>query len=276
MTNTFKTKSGKPLNPIGIGTWKMGGEREALVDKELDRQHVQAMKYSMSLGQNHIDTAELYGNGHTDELVGEAIKDANRQDLFIANKIWQNSVGKKATATGVSKMLDRLGTDYIDLLYIHYTFDSPSWLDALEPIANLIDSKVVRNFGVSNFSLDDMGKVSSRSDLKISANQVQYNVLTRNNANEKFLQYCNEKEINVVAYQPIGRGKVSSNEAIIEIASRYGATPAQIALAWLLNQKVLTIPKSSNKAHIDENMASLAIELSEKDIEILQDIVPNS
>lgn len=266
------TRSGQPIFPIGIGTWTMGGEREAIIDAVVDARHIDAMKYSLSRGQNHIDTAEMYGNGHTDELVAEAIKDFPREELFIANKLWQQSLGAQETPDGVYRMLDRLGTDYIDLLYIHSTFDNDEYKNAVEPINKLIDEGTVRYFGVSNFTVDDMKVASRLSTAPIAANQVEYNVTFREDADSQFVSYCRDNEIRLVAYKPIDRGAVMGNSVVQSIAKTHNATPVQIALAWLLEQDVEVIPKASQRKHIDENLQAASITLTSEDLEQLTNL----
>ncbi len=268
----METKSGNKLHPIGIGTWTMGGEREAVIDPELDQKHIKAISYSISIGQNHIDTAELYGNGHTDELVAQAIKGKTREDLFIANKLWETSFGESETLQGVEKMLERMQTDYIDLLYIHSTFDGEDWINALKPIERLINERVVRYFGVSNFNVQDMEISRKNSDLKIAANQVHFNVCYKDQVDNKFREYAKINDVQIVAYRPVERGALNSNETLLDITTAHNATQEQIALAWLLQQGILTIPKSSTKDHIDINFGSMDIKLSPEDISRLNSL----
>ena len=133
----MKTKSGKELFPIGIGTWNIGGTfkpndptakyKGAEPNYENEKEEIAAIRYSIEKGQNHIDCAELYGAFHTDEVVGKAISGLNREDLYIADKLWKTSVGKGLVRPTVEKMLEKLGTDYIDMLYIHAPWEEIDW-----------------------------------------------------------------------------------------------------------------------------------------------------
>lgn len=274
----MKTKSGKALSPIGIGTWNIGGTftadpsakyKGAEPNYDNEAAEVDAIRYSISKGQNHIDCAELYGAFHTDEVVGKAIAGLKREDLYIADKLWKTSVGKGLVRARVEQMLKKLGTDYLDMLYIHAPWDGINWQEAIPQIDELIDEGIVREFGVSNFTVADMDQARKIAEHPIVANQMNYNVLYKDEVSEEFRDYCRENNIQIVAYQPVKRQEVLANEVIQDIAKAHNATPAQIALAWLLAQGALPIPKAVNKQHIDENIVANDIELSARDLELL-------
>ncbi len=267
----MKTKSGKSVFPIGIGTWNIAGKfvadpnakyKGAEPLKGNEAAEVEALCYSFSKGQNHIDCAELYGGFYTDEVVGMALKGQKREDLFIADKLWKTSVGKDQVRPTVEKMLKKLGTDYLDLLYIHNAWDDVDWTEAIPQIDELIDEGVVRGFAVSNFTVEQMKQALLIAKHPIVANQMNYNVLYKNEVDEAFRDFCKANGIQIVAYQPIKRQEVLDNKLMQEIAQEYQATPAQVALAWLLAKNALPIPKATNKKHIDENTAAVNLELS--------------
>lgn len=271
---TLKTLSGNPIFPIGIGTWLMGGDWDA--DAKIptaiyddDQTHIDAIKYCVSKGQNHIDTAEMYGAGHTDEIVGEAIKDLAREDLFIADKLWKDSFGENETREAVQTMLKSLGTEYIDLLYIHSPFDSNEWEKSIKPINDLIDEGIIKHFGVSNFSVENMKRAKELSKHPIVANQMLYNCAYKDEVDANFVKYCKDNNILIVSYRPIDRGILLDNKTIIEIAEKHSATPAQVCIAWLLQRDAVTIPKASNIKHIDENFEASNIKLDNDDLEKL-------
>lgn len=271
---TLKTLSGNPIFPIGIGTWLMGGDWDA--DAKIptaiyddDQTHIDAIKYCVRKGQNHIDTAEMYGAGHTDEIVGEAIKDLAREDLFIADKLWKDSFGENETREAVQTMLKSLGTEYIDLLYIHSPFDSNEWEKSIKPINDLIDEGIIKHFGVSNFSVENMKRAKELSKHPIVANQMLYNCAYKDEVDANFVKYCKDNNILIVSYRPIDRGILLDNKTIIEIAEKHSATPAQVCIAWLLQRDAVTIPKASNIKHIDENFEASNIKLDNDDLEKL-------
>lgn len=266
----MKTVSGDNLFPIGIGTWMMGGDwdavnRVATSTYDNDEQDIAAIKYSLDKGQNHIDTAEMYGAGHTDELVGAAIAGRARENIFIADKLDQHSFGEIETRNSVDKMLKSLRTDYIDLLYIHSTFDDVKWESAVAPMNALIDEGVVKYFGVSNFSISDMKRAAELSTHAIAANQMHYNCGYKDEVPPEFMDYCTEYDIEIVAYRPVDRTELLKNDVVLTVAQKHNATPAQVAIAWLIQRGILTIPKASKTAHIDENFAAHLLHLDEQD-----------
>jgi 2,5-diketo-D-gluconate reductase B len=272
----LKTRSHKPVYPIGIGTW---GIASRVNPENLDSKYrgvepvrgqedaaIEAIRYSVANGQNHIDCAELYGGFYTDEVVGQAINGSLREDLYLADKLWKNSVARGHTRPTVEKMLEKLGTDYLDLLYIHAPWEDAPWREAIEQIDELIDEGIVRQFGISNFNLEQMREAAALARHPVSANQMNFNVLHQDEVDSPFRQFCSLHDIQVVAYQPVKRQEVLRDQALQNIASNYGATPAQIALAWLLKMNTLPIPKAATKAHIDENLKAVEINLSDDDI----------
>ncbi|MDL2362990.1 MAG: aldo/keto reductase [Patescibacteria group bacterium] len=272
----MQTKSGKPLFPIGIGTWNIGGVfnpndptakykgAEPVYGNE--ETEIEAIRYSISNGQNHIDCAELYGAFYTDEIVGRAIVGLERTDLYIADKLWRTSLEKRLVWPTVQKMLEKLGTNYLDMLYIHAPFKDANWQEAISQIDELIDTGIVRDFGVSNFTVADIKLANKLARHPITANQMNFNVLHKIEVTDDLKVYCQQNNIQLIAYQPIKRKEVLGSKIIQTIADKHDATPAQIALAWLLNQNALTIPKAINHQHIDENIAAAKIKLSESDL----------
>lgn len=230
---------------------------------------IAAIRYSIEKGQNHIDCAELYGAFHTDEVVGKAIDGFERTDLFIADKLWKTSVGEGLVRPTVEKMLQKLGTDYFDLLYIHAPWEGIDWQAAIPQIYELIDEGLVLGFGVSNFTVDNMKEAQSLAQHPIIANQMNFNVLHKDKVSEALKKYCKENNVQIVAYQPIKRQEVLANTTIQQVASNHNATPAQIAIAWLIAQGALPIPKAINLNHIDENVASVSITLTSNEIDVL-------
>lgn len=267
----LKTKSGKKLHPIGIGTWDIGSKRnpetgEITAVKGNEEKEIEAIRYSISKGQNHIDTAELYGWGYTDVIVGQAISNRKREDIFIANKLWKTSTPKGEVRSAVEKMLKSLGTDYLDMLYIHAPWEDTPWHEAIPQIDELIDEGVVLNFAVSNFKISDMKKVRKISKNPIVANQLHYNILYKQDATKTVREFCKENDIQIVAYRPIARKEVFDDSKVVELSEKHNVNPAQISLAWLLNQNVLPVPKAITKSHIDENLKALDIKLTEEEM----------
>lgn len=277
----MKTKSGNKLHPIGIGTWDIGSKytdspnkyKGVVPVKGNEEREIEAIRYSIGKGQNHIDCAELYGGFYTDEIVGRAVENQERENLFIADKLWKTSVGKGLVRSTVDEMLNKLKTDYIDLLYIHAPWVDTPWQEAIPQINELIDEGIVRYFGVSNFSKKQLEDTQMLTKHGISAVQQNFNVLYQDEADETYRKYCKDNYIEVVAYQPLKRQEVSNNKIVQEIAKECNASTSQIALAWLLSVGALPIPKAIQKDHIDENLKALEIKLTDNQLAKLEKLL---
>jgi len=270
---SLKTVSSKDLNPIGIGTWDINSKinpnnltsKYRGVDADIGNEEkaIEAIRYSISKGQNNIDCAELYGSFYTDEVVGQAIEGQSRNDIFVGDKLWKSSLAKGTVRPTFDTMLKKLNTDYLDMLTIHAPFEDAPWQEAIPQIDELISEGLVRHFGVSNFNIDQMKEAMRISKHPLVANQMNFNLLYRDEVNQEFIDFCKQNDISIVAYQPIKRGEVLHNDTIIKVAKKHSATPVQVALAWLLKLGTFPIPKSISKEHIDENLASINLRLTD-------------
>lgn len=241
-----------------------------------DAREIEAIKYSISKGQNHIDTAYMYGAGHTEELVGEAIKGTDRDKLFIADKLWKCHARRNSVIPAVKEMLRRLQTDYIDMLYIHAPWEEEPMEEYIKGINDAMDAGLTKSLAVSNFTVEQLKKAIAISKHPIIANQLRYNILYKTDANDEMIKFCQSNAIMIVAYRPIERKLLADeveDKTVVEIAEKYKKTPAQIAINWLITQdNVVAIPKSSSKEHIDENLKALDFELEPEDFEKLKQI----
>lgn len=274
----LKTKSDMLVHPIGIGTWEISSE---LVDGDVgleykarprygnEEQEIEAIRFSLDHGQNHIDCAELYGGFYTDEVIGKAIQGYIRQDLYIADKLWKKSVGVDCVRPTLMKMFEKLNTDYIDLLYIHAPFDDADWKLAISQIDNLIDEGLVLGFGVSNFTIEQLKETNDISRNKIKAVQQNFSIGYQIEADKEYRKYCHENDIALIAYRPMMRNDIVNNEKVQKLAGAYNASPYQIALAWIIALGAYPIPKATNKDHVKDNLGALDLELSASDIEFL-------
>jgi diketogulonate reductase-like aldo/keto reductase len=266
----MKQINGFRLHPIGIGTWGMGGyrdpqTREILPDTSKDEVHIAAIRYSIRKGQNFIDTAEMYGACHTEEIVGRAIQGTDRNDLFLASKLWTSHAQREQALPAVQRMLERLQTSYLDLLYFHTPETPVPMAEYMAGMNDCAEAGLTRSLGVSNFSLAQLKEAMRLSKHPIVAIQNHYSVTFRDDP--KLLDFCRLNNIAYVAYRPVERGQVAEYEIVCEIAKKHDATPAQVALAWLVQQEnVIPIPKSSSLAHIDENLGSTILRLTDEEI----------
>lgn len=267
----------RDVHPIGIGTWGMGGDRlsdgNPYADYRRDDREVEAIRYSIAKGQNHIDTAQLYGAGHTEEIVGRALEGLDRSKLFIATKVWRSHSHRNAVPKAAEDSLRKLGVDTIDLLYVHAPWDAIAMEEYIGGLDDAVDHGLAQAIGVSNFNLDQLKQAVALSKHPIAANQLLYNVLEHGLVTEEMRRYCADHEIAIVAYRPVERRRLADqveNRAVKEIAARHGRPASQVAISWLISQPgVVTIPKASSPEHIDENLGALDLELSEDEMATL-------
>lgn len=253
---------------IGLGTWEVGGHRSP--DYSQDDEIVAAFRAALELGYTHIDTAEMYGGGHTEELVGQAIRGVDRQDLFITSKVWPDNLYYQDVLDAADGSLSRLGIDYLDLYLIHWPSESVPLEETFRALNELGERGQVKRLGVSNFNLSQLKQARQLSQTRLVCNQVPYSLFHREYVKNGVLNYCQENNILMTAYTPIEKGKVANHAKLKEIAAKYEATPVQIALNWLVQQpQVITIPMSTNKQHLAENLAAADLELSKEDIHLL-------
>jgi diketogulonate reductase-like aldo/keto reductase len=245
-----------------VGTWRYGAAPESA---QRDRE-VGAIQRAIELGQNHIDTAEDYANGGAEQVVGRAIAGSRREHLFIASKLWKNHVAAGTVRPAVEAMLQRLRTEYLDLLYIHHPWPDAPWRDAVSQINALIDEGVVRHIGVSNFNAAQLCEAEMLSHHPISAEQIRYSCGYRPAATPDLVEWCRAHHVTIVAYRPLDDGRLVSNAVLADIGSQCDATPAQVALAWLATKGTLPIPKALTMHHVEQNAAAAAIRLSQNDV----------
>lgn len=267
----LRTISGDEVHPIGIGTWGMGGDRlsdgEVCADYRNDDREIDAIRCAVGLGQNHIDTAQLYGAGHTEEIVGEAISGFDRTRLFIATKVWRSHSLRHAVPRAAEESLRKMRLDVIDLLYVHAPWDAIPMEEYIAGLNDAIDAGLTRAIAVSNFTADQLGRAIALSRHPLAANQVHYNLLHHGAVDSAMRRRCAENDVTIVAYRPVERRLLAdraSSSLILDAAAQLGCTPAQLAIAWLISQPgVVTIPKASSEAHLQENLAATTVRLSE-------------
>lgn len=262
---------GTQIPVLGLGTWRIGGGMSP--DHSRDDHYVNIVRAAIEMGYTHIDTAEMYGKGHTEELVGEAIAPFERDDLFITTKVWRTNLRYRDVLDAFDGSLRRLGTDYVDLYLIHWPSSSIPLEETFRAFNELVESGRTRYVGVSNFNLDQLQQAEALSDVPIATNQVEYNVLGRRPERNGVLEHCRDNDILLTAYEPLGKGRVLNDSELARIAEKYEATPAQIAIRWLLQKpQVITIPKSSNEEHLRQNLDALELELAPEDVEQLDQL----
>jgi diketogulonate reductase-like aldo/keto reductase len=239
---------------FGIGTWRMG-ESRARRGQELE-----ALRYALDLGYPMVDTAEMYGNGVAEEIVGEAIA-GRRERPFIVSKVYPHNATRAGTIAACERSLRRLGIERIDLYLLHWRGGTPL-AETYEAFFRLRDAGKIAEFGVSNFDRGDMEEAASIDKGLTASNQVLY-CLSRRGPEFDLLPWMQRRAMPLMAYSPIDQGRLLSSAALKRLARELGCTAAQLAIAWLLARPgVVTIPKSSTRERVKENLGALDVELT--------------
>jgi diketogulonate reductase-like aldo/keto reductase len=265
---TTKLPSGETVPALGLGTWRMGEGRGSARDE------VAALQAGIGLGMTLIDTAEMYGDGGAERVVAEAVR-GRRDDVFIVSKVLPSNASRRATITACERSLRNLDTDRIDLYLLHWRGSAPLH-ETVDAFLELQRGGKIRHWGVSNFDLSDMAElVELTGGGAASTNQVLYN-LARRGIEFDLVPWHRRRGIPIMAYSPIDQGgRLLRQPVVKDISERHGATPAQVALAWLLRQPgMIVIPKSSTLQHTRENRAALDVKLTKDDIETLDRALP--
>jgi diketogulonate reductase-like aldo/keto reductase len=259
--------NGEKVPAFGQGTWHMGEDRRRAAEEAA------ALRLGIEFGLTLIDTAEMYGNGGAEEVVGVASRGL-REKLFIVSKVLPHNASQKGVVEACERSLKRLKTDRIDLYLLHWRGSVPL-ADTLAGFERLQRDGKIRHHGVSNFDTDDMQEwVGLAGGERVAANQILYN-LTRRGPEWQLIPWCRKPKIALMAYTPIEQGRMLHHKALGEIAARHAATPAQIALAWLLRQDgMIVIPKASKEEHVRENRGALDVKLTADDLAALDRAFP--
>lgn len=246
---------GIEIPKIGLGTWGMGGRQ--IEDRRWDKENIIAIKMAIDLGLTHIDTAEYYGAGHTEELVGEAVESYDRDSLFITSKVWHTNLQYDDIIRSMKSSLRRLKLDYVDLYLIHWPNPQVPLKETIQGLEYCAKEGYTRFIGVSNFSQELIKEAQSYlKEYYLVADQVEFSLLDQKPRNF-LLPYLRETNRTLIAYSPLGRGVLPGldHKFLSEIASKYDKSKAQVALNWVIShENVVAIPKSSNPIHLMEFM----------------------
>jgi 2,5-diketo-D-gluconate reductase B len=251
-----RTDNGMPM--LGLGTWQ----------NDDPSQCAESVQNALEMGYRHIDTAQIYGN---EEAVGEGIAaaDLDREDVFLATKIWTDNLGSNDVHETARESLDRLGVDSVDLLYVHWPADAYEPEETLRAFSELHDDGLIENVGVSNFMAEDLERALDVCDVPIVANQVELHPML---PQEDLREACKQYDVDVVAYSPLARGAVFDQPEIQDVAAAHGVSEVQVSLAWLREKGVTAIPKATGEEHITDNWESLAVELDRDDLDTIDGI----
>jgi diketogulonate reductase-like aldo/keto reductase len=252
---SYRLKSGYEMPVLGLGTWELKGK----VCTDTVRKAIES-------GYRHIDTAELYEN---EPEIGEALKSFDREKLFITSKAASKNLGRDDLFKACQRSLSKLGTDYLDLYLMHWPNDKVPLSETLEAMQQLVDKRMIGSVGLSNFDMGRIKEALSVSSVPICNLQIEYHPFTHR---EKLPEFCLEEGITITAYCPLARGKVLNDPTLKKIAEKYDRTAAQVSLKWLVQKGNIVIPKASSEAHLRENMEIFDWELSEDDINSIDNI----
>lgn len=262
LTNGFE------MPVYGLGLWQMGGGNWQ-ADTSKDADEINAIRAAIDAGVTHIDTAEGYGGGHAEELLGQAIEGYDRSKLIIATKVSGAHQSYADLLRSFEASLKRIKTDYINLYLLH-TYPKPGIdiAETMRALDELVEQKVVRNIGVCNLSPNRFNEAQRHTKNKIVCNQVHYNLQFREAEDKGVLKQAQENDVMLVAWRPVQKGVFPPSSVVDEVVKKYNKTPVQIAINWLVSQSnVVTISKTSNAAHLTENLGALDWQMDREDIE---------
>ena len=253
-----------------MGTWGMGGGMRA--DSSRDSESIEALTLGLELGMTLVDTAEMYGAGHSEEVVSKALEDW-RKPVFVASKVSPSHFGYDDLLRSARKSLERLRVKQMDLYQLHWPNPRTPITETMRAMEKLMQDGMVRHIGVSNFSIAQMRDAQAAlSREEIASNQVEYSLVDRS-VEEEILPYCQREKLTLIAYSPLGQGRIARGRGgpfkiLDEIATRLGKSRSQVALNWLLwHESVVVIPKASDKKHVVENAAVSGWKLSTRDFQ---------
>jgi diketogulonate reductase-like aldo/keto reductase len=254
--------SGETVPALGQGTWQMAETASRR------KQEIEALRLGVELGMTLVDTAEMYGEGAAEELVAEALV-GERDRLFLVSKVYPHNASRQGVVQACERSLRRLKTDRLDLYLLHWRGSVPLE-ETVAGFEELRRSGKIRHWGVSNFDVGDMEELLRvPAGENCAANQVLYNV-TRRGPEFDLIPWMTEQRMPLMAYSPIEQGRLPRGGVLQRIGQKYGASPFQIALAWLLQTPdVIAIPKASSPDHVRDNHRALEIRLSPEDLEAI-------
>jgi len=265
---TVRLPSGEQVPAIGMGTWRLGENRR------MRAHEIETVRLGIDLGARLIDTAEMYGDGLTEELIGEAIRD-RRDQVFLVSKVLPQNATRAGTVAACERSLHRLRTDRLDLYLLHWRTDDVSLQEVTEAFMTLQRSGKIRHYGVSNFDRLDMEDLwPVPGGRQVQTDQVLYNLMRRG-IEWDLLPWLRSRGIPIMAYSPFEEGRLIRHRKLATLAADWDITPAQIALAWLLrNDDVIVIPKTGNRERLNENLGALDIQLTPEQLAELDRLFP--
>jgi diketogulonate reductase-like aldo/keto reductase len=282
---TKKLKSGFEMPVFGLGTYGMGGGTTKSGSHADDQKEITAIKTAIELGVTHIDTAEVYAEGHSEELVGEAIKNLDRKNLFLVSKAAVYSLNYEGIKKALNNSLSRMKTNYLDLYLMHRCPPQELMEECVRAMDELVDSGLVKAIGLSDTNTPHTKQLQELSKHKFVATQAHYNLAVREVEKEGLLDYCQNNDMLLIAWRPVNKGPQAKTGVDItksgigildQMCAKYNKTPAQVSINWLLSQtNVVTLSKTSTIEHLKDNLGAVGWQMEKDDIELLRTNFPN-
>ena len=270
--------NGFSMPMYGLGTWHIGGSWEPGPQSENSPEIWNLRDIIDNEGVTHLDTAEVYGKGNTEQLIGQALKGRDHSRMFLVSKVMDTHLSYDAVIEACKGSLERLMTNYLDLYMVHKYNPNVPLKETMRALEYLKNEGLIRNIGVSNFGVEHLKEAQSYTSYPIVCDQVHYNLEFREPERSGLLPYCQANDIMLTAYRSVQRGAFSEHPPAIlnEMMEKYRKTPSQIALNWLLSQKnVVAIAKTKHIKHLKENLGSLGWEMEAEDVERLRSDYPD-
>jgi diketogulonate reductase-like aldo/keto reductase len=256
MSHHTPTTNDMPM--LGLGTW----------ENTDGQQCAESVATALEMGYRHVDTAQAYGN-EADVGAGIEQADVDREDVFLATKVWISELAHDDVIASTERSLEKLGVDSVDLLYVHWPARAYDPEDTLPAFGELLDRGLIDRIGVSNFEPHHVDRAREVLDEPVFANQVEMHPLLQQ---DHLREYAAGSDLELVAYSPLARGQVFDVPELADVAEKYGVSEAQVSLAWLRELGVTAIPKATSRAHIEDNFASLDLELDDADLATIEGI----
>jgi diketogulonate reductase-like aldo/keto reductase len=259
VSKTVVLPGGERVPAIGMGTWRMGESRNRRAAE------VPVLRHALDRGARLIDTAEMYGDGGAEEVVGEAIA-GRRDEVFVVSKVYPHNAGRRGAIDACERSLARLRTDRIDLYLLHWRGSIPL-AQTVEAFEQLRADGKIRHWGVSNFDVGDMRELAALpAGGRCAANQVYYSA-SRRGIEHDLVPWLREHALALMAYCPLDEGALARDATLAKIGKAHGASAAQVAIAWLLSRPgVIAIPKAARAEHVDANLAAASLALTAEDL----------
>lgn len=254
---TVRLPGGEDVPALGLGTWMMGDDPGRRADE------IAALRRGLDLGMTLIDTAEMYGEGASERLVGEAIA-GRRDEVFLVSKVYPHNASKEGTVAACERSLKRLGTDRLDLYLLHWRGTYPL-AETVAAFEGLKAAGKIRHWGVSNLDVTDMKElIGVPGGEAVAANQVLYN-LSRRGIEWDLLPWMQQRSVPVMAYSPVEQAKLLNDRRLVALAAEHGVGAAQLALAFVLDRDgVIAIPKAGRVAHVEDNAGALGVVITDE------------